>query len=127
MDCADLARIINSDTVQSKLRQVKANVFSHNKNKKNPLKNRVLMQRLNPYSKAQRAFEVKATEARVAARKAALKHKHSKAGRKEKATRGARFAKIGSELEASFGVAQAKIEAADKAGLFNPNPESDDE
>jgi len=85
MACADLARIINSDQVQSKLRDQRTSVRAHDKTKKNPLKNRVMMQKLNPYSKTARELEAKATEARVAARKAALAKKHSKAGRAEKA------------------------------------------
>lgn len=40
MACADLARIINSDQVQSKLRQVRTNLRAHEKTKKNPLKNK---------------------------------------------------------------------------------------
>jgi len=59
MNVADLARIINSDQVQSKLRMVKGNNKLHNKNKKNPLKNRALMQRLNPAAKQMREAAAK--------------------------------------------------------------------
>merc|ERR1712195_424647 len=48
MECADLARIINSDQVQSKLRAIRTSVRAHDKTKKNPLKNRNMMQKLNP-------------------------------------------------------------------------------
>lgn len=51
MTCADLARIINSDQVQSKLREVRQSIRGHDKTKKNPLKNKALMLRLNPYAK----------------------------------------------------------------------------
>merc|ERR1719329_760410 len=64
MACADLARIINSDQVQSTLREIRTSVRSHDKTKKNPLKNKQMMQRLNPYSKTQRSLEEKAVEAR---------------------------------------------------------------
>jgi large subunit ribosomal protein L4e len=60
MTCADLARIINSDQVQSKLRNIKKEVRSHDKTKKNPLKNKAMMQKLNPYSKTARTLEQKA-------------------------------------------------------------------
>jgi len=39
MTCADIARIINSDQVQSKLREVRKSIRVHDKTKKNPLKN----------------------------------------------------------------------------------------
>jgi large subunit ribosomal protein L4e len=40
MTCADLARIINSDQVQQKLRSVKTHLKTHALQKKNPLKNK---------------------------------------------------------------------------------------
>lgn len=43
MTIADLSRIINSDQVQSKLREVKTHHHDHDKQKKNPLHNRALM------------------------------------------------------------------------------------
>jgi large subunit ribosomal protein L4e len=43
MTCADLSRIINSDSVQSKLREIRNNVRVHDKTKKNPLTNRAQM------------------------------------------------------------------------------------
>merc|ERR1712226_1836552 len=90
MTCADLARIINSDQIQSKLRMQKVSTQQTSKGKKNPLKNKVMMQKLNPASKALRAAEATAVEARRKARAAALVQKRSKAGRKEKAKRSAR-------------------------------------
>jgi large subunit ribosomal protein L4e len=121
MAIADLARIINSDQVQSKLRAIRTTSFAASTTNKNPLKNRTLMQRLNPYSKTARALEVKAAAARSEARKAALKHKHSKAGRKEKAVRNARFNALSSELEAAFAQAKQVVDDEIKAGLYNPN------
>merc|ERR1711937_852664 len=50
MTCADLSRIINSDQVQAKLRDIKHNVPAHDKTRKNPLKNKAIMNRLNPYA-----------------------------------------------------------------------------
>jgi hypothetical protein len=79
------------------------------------------MQRLNPYAKTARALEEKAAVARSAARKAALKHKHSKAGRKEKSVRSARFNALSGELEAAFAQAKQVVDDEIKAGLYNPN------
>ena len=52
MTCADLSRIINSDQVQAKLRDIRHSVRVHDKTRKNPLKNKALMNRLNPYASA---------------------------------------------------------------------------
>lgn len=125
--CADLARIINSDQVQSKLREVRVNTQRTSKGKKNPLKNRTLMQILNPNSKAARAAEEKAVAARRTARTAALKHKRSKAGRKEKATRSARFHGLEDGLESAFADAQQVVLDELKAGLYNVEGSDDEE
>merc|ERR1711966_275351 len=122
-----LGRIINSDQVQSKLRDQRTSVRAHDKTKKNPLKNRVMMQKLSPYSKTARELEAKATEARVAARKAALAKKHSKAGRAEKAKRTARFNMLHENLEESFRDAQKVIEDEIKAGLLDQSSEEEEE
>ena len=57
MTVADLARIINSDQVQSKLRSVRKHEVPHTKVKRNPLKNRSIMKRLNPYDATRRQNE----------------------------------------------------------------------
>lgn len=49
MTVADLARLINSDQVQSKLREVKTSVVQHDLQKRNPLTNRAFMKKLNPF------------------------------------------------------------------------------
>jgi len=87
MTCSDLARIINSDQIQSKLRAERVSSDHTSRGKKNPLTNKTAMQRLNPASKTLREAEAKAVDARKKARAAALKAKRSKAGRKEKAVR----------------------------------------
>ena len=128
MTCADLARIINSDQVQSKLREVKTSVRAHDKTKKNPLKNKALMQKLNPYSKTARELEVKATKARIDARKKALAVKHSKAGRADKSKRTARFNKLAHNLEQSFKEAHQVILDEIQAGLYKEDvPEEEDD
>lgn len=45
----DIAAIINSDEIQSVLRDKQKNVVLHPRQKKNPLKNKDLMSKLNPY------------------------------------------------------------------------------
>lgn len=59
MTCADLARIINSDQVQSKIRVIKTNKVAHESRKRNPLKSRSLMQKLNPYDAIRRQADAK--------------------------------------------------------------------
>ena len=119
MACADLARIINSDQVQGKLRAIRQNSVAKKTTNKNALNNRTFMQKLNPYSKTQRELEVKAVAARKIARVAALKVKHSKAGRAEKAIRNKRFQGLHAGLETSFREAQQVIDDEIKAGLYN--------
>ena len=83
------------------------------------------MQRLNPNSKAARAAEEKAVEARKKARAEALKQKRSKAGRAEKAKRTKRQIALDEGLEQSFKDAHQAILDEIKAGLINQ--ESDEE
>ena len=127
MAVADLARIINSDQVQSKLRMEKVSAEVSNKGKKNPLTNKVAMQRLNPAAKDLRAAAEKAAQAAQKARADRLKHKRSKAGRKEKATRAARFNGLADGLEAAFEDAQRKIEEELAAGQYKVDDDDDEE
>jgi large subunit ribosomal protein L4e len=121
MACADLARIINSDQVQGKLREQKRNPLVKRSTKKNPLKNKTAMQKLNPYSKVKRAAQAKALEQAKKDRLAALKKKHSKAGRKEKAVRQARHQALHKGLEQSFADADAFIKKEAEEGQFDPD------
>merc|ERR1711988_60081 len=61
---ADLARVINSDEVQSKVNPAKEQKLQRVVHKKNPLKNLGSMIKLNPYAKTLRRMELLATEAR---------------------------------------------------------------
>ena len=71
---ADLARLINSTDVQAVLRPaVRDRRLS--RQKKNPLRNRAAMFKLNPYAKVVRESEMKAEAARAVARAAAAKAK----------------------------------------------------
>jgi len=123
IDCADLARIINSDQVQSKLNEEKISVKSHDHTKKNPLKNKTMMQKLNPNYKAAFALEAKAIAARKVARKAALKLKRSKKGRADKAKRTTRFNGLSDGLEQAFVVANQVILDEIKDGRIDESEE----
>lgn len=128
MSCADLARIINSDQIQSQLRMVRVVNDQRNRGKKNPLTNKTQMQILNPAAKTMRAAEEKAIAARQTARAAAIKHKRSKAGRKEKAVRSARQLGLDAGLEQSFKDAHQVILDEIKAGLIDQaDAEEEDE
>mmetsp|Transcript_32018 Transcript_32018/g.42432 ORF Transcript_32018/g.42432 Transcript_32018/m.42432 type:complete len:411 (+) Transcript_32018:45-1277(+) len=127
MTCADLARIINSDQIQSKLRMERVSTDKTSKGKKNPLKNKTAMQRVNPAAKSLRDAEVKAVEARKTARAAALKAKRSKSGRKDKAVRAVRFNKVADELEASFQAAHQAVLDEIKAGEYRSESEEEEE
>jgi len=121
MDCADLARIINSDSVQSVIRGVRITADAKRSTKKNPLKNRAAMQRLNPAANALAKAEAAALAARQAARKART---FKKAERAAKSKRTVRFNELAEGLEDSFKAAQKIIDDEIKAGLLN---QDDDE
>jgi len=127
MNCADLARIINSDQVQSKLRMARVSNDRSNKGKKNPLTNKTAMQIVNPPAKQMREAEVKAVAARKVARAAALKHKRSKAGRKEKAARSTRQIGLADGLEEAFKTAHQVILDEIKAGEFRAEDSEEEE
>jgi len=121
MACADLARIINSDQVQNKLRATKTNPLGKRSTKKNPLKNKTMMQKLNPNSKLARDAAKKAAEQAKKDRLAKLKAKHSKAGRKEKAARSKRHQALHAGLEKAFEEAQAVIDQELADGQYDPD------
>jgi len=126
VDCADLARIINSDQVQNKLRGIRTSVRAHDKTKKNPLKNAAMMQKLNPNHKANQALEAKASTARAAERAKTLKAKRSKVGRKSKAVRTSRFNGVADGLEKSFKDAHQVILDEIREGLIDQASDSED-
>jgi large subunit ribosomal protein L4e len=71
----DIAKIINSDSVQSVVRNKKQNKPLHNKQKKNPLKSLVALERLNPHAVTLRKMEQTANENNRQKRELALKAK----------------------------------------------------
>ena len=84
---ANIAKIINSDDIQSIVRPIRHNKVLHDKQKKNPLTNKAKMNFLNPYAKEKKAAYAKAQADAKAKheerRKARLaeKKQHRKKGR----------------------------------------------
>ncbi|XP_015867541.1 large ribosomal subunit protein uL4 [Ziziphus jujuba] len=81
---ADLARIINSDEVQSVVRPIKKDV-KRSILKKNPLKNLNTMLRLNPYAKTARRMALLAEAQRVKSKKEKLDRKRKPITKEEAA------------------------------------------
>jgi len=131
MSCADLSRIINSDQVQAKLNDLKHSVRVHDKTKKNPLINKAIMNKLNPYAKKAAELRAKLEKERHAKRAKVLKDKRSKAGRKEKAARNAKYYALQGELKQAYKDAEQILEDEAKAGNYVPgdttSEEEDDE
>merc|ERR1712070_954920 len=129
MNCADLSRIINSDQVQGLLRPMRTSVRAHDKTKKNPLKNKAMMLRMNPFAKKRAELIAKREADRHGARAAALKAKRSKAGRKAKHTRTERDQALQAGLVKSFADAEAVIAEEIRQGAYQPgdSEEEDDE
>ncbi|KAJ8563367.1 hypothetical protein K7X08_031819 [Anisodus acutangulus] len=87
---ADLARIINSDEVQSVVRPIKNDVNKRATLKKNPLKNLNVLLKLNPYAKTARRMSLLAEAQRVKAKKEKLdKKRHTITKEEASAIRGA--------------------------------------
>jgi len=126
MNCADIARIINSDQVQTKLREVRKNIRVHDKTKKNPLTNKAMMQKLNPFAKKQAELVAKLESERKSKRAATLKAKRSKAGKKEKAARTKGYIALQDGLTASFKAAEDLIAEEERQGNYVPG-ETDEE
>jgi large subunit ribosomal protein L4e len=86
---ANLARIINSNEVQSVVRPVQRNVRVHDRQKRNPLTNAAVMNRLNPFDKERKAAVRKSVEANVANKATRLNTR--RAARKANRKHGRRF------------------------------------
>ena len=106
MNCADLARIINSDQVQSKLRETRVSVRVHDKTKKNPLKNAAMRNRLDPFNTERIAAQKKSADELHKGLAAKLKAKRSKAGKAGKHTRNVRDQELTKGLHEAYKSAQ---------------------
>lgn len=80
MTNADLTRVINSDEVQSVLRQKEGSRESKPDRKRNPLKNLGFMIKLNPYAKTERRSAVRQQKNAEAARAATVAAKRTGTG-----------------------------------------------
>ena len=122
INCADLARIINSDQVQAKLRAVKTSAPLHTA-KKNPLTNRTLMKRLNPFDAVRRANEQKTNEAAHKSHVANHK-KERKATKKAQAVRRKAYNAIWKAQAEAFEATEAAFQ---RIGADAPESEEEDE
>jgi large subunit ribosomal protein L4e len=127
MTCADIARIINSDQVQAKLREVRQNVRVHDKTKKNPLTNKAMMLKLNPFAKKRAELVAKTEADRHAKRAAALKAKKTKDQRKAKAGRNQKYAELQDGLKASFKAAEDILAEEERRGNYVPGETSEED
>jgi len=127
MNCADISRIINSDQVQSKLREQRTSIRVHDKTKKNPLKNKKMMQKLNPWATKKAALIAKREEDRAKGRKAALKAKRNKDGQKAKKQRTARNKDRFDGLEKSFKDAEDVLAEEQRQGNYQPGDSEEEE
>ena len=124
MACADLARVINSDLVQSKLRPVTKNEVIHDKNKKNPLKNKAIMKRLNPYEEKRKAL-IKAEQEKKNKNKAAtLKQKRK--DKKSKQRRNKIYKDLQDGLLNSYKIAENRLKAQENLDRMDSDVEEDE-
>ena len=100
---------------------------AHDKTKKNPLTNKNMMRRLNPYASKLAELRKKAETDRHAKRAATLKAKRSKAGKKDKTVRNKTYQKLQDDLKVSFRDAEKVIEDEEKAGNYMPGDTSEEE
>lgn len=124
--CADLARLINSDQVQSKLRQVKTHSRVHDLQKRNPLKNRALMKKLNPFDATRRLQEQKAKDEAHKKRLAGIKAAR-KAHKKARNNRRKTFQALNQGLVDSFKHAEDEWKRVEAAGLDKQESEEEDD
>merc|ERR1712127_14076 len=127
MTCADLSRIINSDQVQSKLRETRVNVRAHDKTKKNPLRNTAIRNRLNPFAAQQKKLVAEADAKRAATRAAALKAKKTAAQKASFKTRTERYQGLQQGLRDAFQAADDIIEEEERQGNYVPGDTDEEE
>jgi large subunit ribosomal protein L4e len=127
MNCADISRIINSDQVQSKLREQRTSIRSHDKTKKNPLRNSAMMLKLNPWATKRAELIAKREADRAKGRAAALKAKRGKAGIKAKHARTVRDQGLAAGLEQSFKDADAVLAEEQRLGAYVPGDSEEEE
>jgi large subunit ribosomal protein L4e len=127
MNCADIARIINSDQVQAKLREVRQNIRVHDKTKKNPLNNKAIMNKLNPFAKKRAEILAAQEKQRQTKRAAALKAKKTKEQKAAKLARNQKWTGLQDGLEAAFKTAQDILDEEERQGNYVPGETSSEE
>lgn len=127
MACADLARIINSDQVQSKLRDQRTSVRAHDKTKKNPLTNASIRNRLNPFAATQKKLQAASEAKRHTARQAALKAKTTKAEKAAFKKRTGTYQDLQKGLKDSFKHAEDVIAEEQRQGNYVPGETSEED
>lgn len=128
MTVADLSRIINSDQVQAKLRGVKTHTRLHDLRKKNPLKNRALMKKLNPFNHKRREAELKLQEERHKKRLAEIKGRRKKADvKKGKKDRNTKYAGLQQSLLDSYKAADLAIQKEENLDRYEQSEEEEDD
>jgi len=127
MTCADLARIINSDQVQSKLRDIRLNPRAHDKTKKNPLRNAAIRNRINPFAAQQKIILAKQQADRHTARVAAAKAKKTAAEKAGFKTRTERYQGLQQGLKDSFKAADDIIAEEERQGNYVPGDTTEEE
>jgi len=86
---ANISRIINSDEIQSIVRPARKNCRLHEHHKRNPLKNKAMMHKLNPFDKIRKASATKKAAESGSVRENRLKQR--RVVRKSKRPHGKQF------------------------------------
>jgi len=118
----DLSRLINSDQIQSVVNDAKVNVASHNKQHKNPLTNKVFMNKLNPYAKITKRMEKLAHNKNVA-----NKEKLAKSGKSQRSQLTADLKKKSKSIKKKSKIwsANLKKDMAEATARDNENTDDD--
>lgn len=125
---ADLSRLINSDQVQSKVRGTRKSVVAHDRQKRNPLKNRALMKKLNPNDSTRREADLKLQKDRNAKRAQTLKEKRkSPSAKKSKTERRSRFTNLSNGLVQSYQDALDVLQKEENLGVLGGDNEEEED
>jgi hypothetical protein len=106
---------------------MRSTVRAHDKTKKNPLKNKAIMNRLNPFAAEQAQIIAKQQADRQSKRAAAVAAKRSKVGKAGKQARSATYHGLQDQLKASFRAAEDVLAEEEKAGNYMPGDTSEDD
>lgn len=98
ISCADIAQIINSNEIQTAINPAKAQPKRTRTTKKNPLKNKSLMNRLNPYA----AVLSENRKTNDAPKKAIAKAKRSEIRKRSRAQLKAALSRVGDSVQANY-------------------------